>query len=55
MESKKFSILMCVKDGEKYLNEQIESIIKQDFSNWELIIVDDASIDNSCDDKRGGF
>ena len=47
MESKKFSILMCVKDGQKYLNEQIESIIRQDFSNWELIIVDDASVDNS--------
>ena len=38
---------MCIKDGEKYINKQIESIIKQDFGNWELIIVDDFSIDNS--------
>lgn len=38
---------MCIKDGEKYINEQIESIINQDFKNWELIIIDDCSVDNS--------
>lgn len=38
---------MCVKDGAQYINEQIESIINQDFSNWELTIVDDGSVDNS--------
>ena len=38
---------MCVKDGEEYLYKQIESIINQDFSNWELTVVDDGSVDNS--------
>ena len=47
MQPLRFSILMCVKDGEKYLKEQIESIINQDFTYWELLIVDDCSIDNS--------
>ena len=42
-----FTIIMCIKDGEKFINEQIESIINQDFKNWELIIIDDCSVDNS--------
>ena len=54
------SILMPVYNAEKYLNETIDTIKNQSFSNWELIIVDDGSIDNSkeiCtklmnDDKR---
>ena len=54
------SILMPVYNAEKYLNETIDTIKNQSFSNWELIIVDDCSIDNSkeiCtklmnDDKR---
>ena len=47
MKNIKFSIIMCIKDGEKYINEQIESIINQDFKNWELLIIDDCSKDNS--------
>ena len=43
----KFSIIMCIKDGEKYIDEQIQSIINQDFRNWELIIIDDCSKDSS--------
>ena len=41
------SILMPVYNAEKYLNETIDTIKNQSFSNWELIIVDDGSIDNS--------
>ena len=33
-------------NGEKYLNEAIESILSQTYSNWELIF-DNLSIDNS--------
>ena len=47
MKDPKFSILMCIKDGEKYIKEQIESIIKQDFKDWHLYIIDDCSKDNS--------
>ena len=43
----RFSIVMCVKEGSKYLEEQLLSIINQDFLNWQLFIVDDNSIDDS--------
>lgn len=49
MKYPRFSIIMCIKNGEKYIIEQIESIINQDFQNWQLIIIDDCSIDNSLE------
>ena len=33
------SIIMNCYNGEKYLNEALESIIKQDYKNWELSIL----------------
>ena len=54
-----FSIVMANYNNEKYIQEAIRSVISQIYSNWELIIVDDASTDNSIekitpflDDKR---
>ena len=41
------SILMAVYNGEKYLAEQIESILTQTFTDWKLIICDDNSGDKS--------
>ena len=41
------SIIMNCKNGEKYLEESIESVINQTYENWELIFVDNASNDNS--------
>lgn len=45
--NKLISIAMCTYNGEKYIHEQIESILKQTVSNIELIIVDDGSTDNT--------
>ncbi|RYX87335.1 glycosyltransferase [bacterium] len=39
------SIALCTYNGEKYLPEQLDSLIKQDYPNLEIIIVDDASRD----------
>lgn len=47
------SILMPVYNSEKFVVSAIKSIIDQNFTNWELIIVDDGSTDNSgriCDE-----
>lgn len=41
------SIIMPVYNCEKFLSESIESVISQSYQNWELIIVDDGSKDNS--------
>lgn len=43
----KVSVLMPVYNGEKYLQESIDSILKQTYSDFELIIIDDGSTDNS--------
>lgn len=41
------SILMANYNNGKYLKEAIRSVFDQTYTNWEVIIVDDASTDNS--------
>lgn len=43
----KVAICLAVYNGEKYLETQIESILKQDYENWHLYIRDDGSQDKS--------
>ena len=43
------SVLMSVYNGKRYLRESIESILDQTFQDFEFVIVDDASTDNSVD------
>lgn len=40
---------MPVHNGEKYLREAIDSILNQTFHDYEFIIIDDGSMDNSVD------
>ena len=41
------SIIMNCYNGDKYLNEALQSIINQTYENWELIFWDNLSSDNS--------
>ncbi|GAX48164.1 glycosyltransferase family 2 protein [Pseudolactococcus reticulitermitis] len=43
------NILMSTYNGEKFVAEQIESIQKQTYTDWNLIIRDDGSTDKTCD------
>ncbi|MEJ7778039.1 MAG: glycosyltransferase family 2 protein [Daejeonella sp.] len=43
------SIVMCVYKGERYLRQQIESILAQTYPEIELLILDDLSTDSSID------
>ncbi|MWV61540.1 glycosyltransferase [Helicobacter saguini] len=45
--SPKFSIISPVYNHEKYVGFMIDSVLSQDFKDFELIIVDDFSSDNS--------
>lgn len=42
-------ILLSTYNGEKYLRQQIDSIINQTYTNWKLIIRDDGSSDKTFD------
>lgn len=47
------SVILPVYNGERYLASAIESILRQSFESWELIVMDDGSTDKSpsiCDD-----
>lgn len=44
---KKISIVLPTYNGEKYLRKSIESVLNQTYQNWELILVNDCSTDDS--------
>ena len=45
----RISVLMPVYNGARYLSEAIESVLNQTFSDFEFLIVNDGSIDNSAE------
>ncbi len=49
MTKPKVSVILSAFNREKYLGEAIDSILAQEFRDFELILVDDASTDNSAE------
>ena len=42
------SIVLPIYNGEKYMRKSIDSVLAQTYANWELLIVDDGSTDNTA-------
>lgn len=50
-----FSVVVPIYNAERYLKSTIESVIKQSFNDWQLILVNDGSDDDSltiCNEYR---
>ena len=43
------SVIMSVYNGERYLAEAIESVRRQTFQNWELVVINDCSTDTTSE------
>ena len=41
------SVIMAAHNADKYIVETIESVLSQNYTNWELIVTDDASTDTT--------
>ena len=48
----KFSIIMCAYNVEEYIERAIDSVYKQNYKNYELIIVNDGSTDKTLQKVR---
>ena len=43
------SVIINVRNGAQYLREAIDSVLAQTFADWELVLWDDCSTDNSAE------
>ena len=47
MEKEKVSIIVPMYNAEKFIGKTIESVLSQTYENWEMLIMNDVSTDNS--------
>lgn len=52
MMQEKISIIVPVYNAENYIEETIRSVLAQDYENWELLLVENGSTDNSIEKIR---
>jgi glycosyltransferase involved in cell wall biosynthesis len=52
MNNSLVSVIIPVKDGERFLAEAIKSVLEQDYSPLEIILVDDGSTDGTAEIAR---
>ena len=43
----RMGVIMAVRDGAPFVGEAVESVLAQDFRDWELVVVDDGSTDET--------
>ncbi|MCR8935508.1 glycosyltransferase family 2 protein [Pseudomonas sp. A4] len=49
LSSRRVAVLMCTFNGQRFLSEQLASIAAQTHENWEVVISDDGSTDQTLD------
>lgn len=49
MQDNLVSVIMPMHNSARFVKASIESVIGQTYAQWELLVVDDGSSDNSCD------
>ena len=49
MESREIVVLLAAYNGEKYIREMIDSVLGQDYKNFNLVLSDDGSTDGTKD------
>ncbi|WP_256002392.1 glycosyltransferase [Pedobacter deserti] len=49
MKNELISIALCTYNGEKHIEAQLDTLLAQDYPNFEVVIVDDCSADSTYD------
>ena len=49
VSSGKISVIIPVHNAEKYIDKAVQSVMEQNYTNWELLLIENGSEDASLD------
>lgn len=49
VSSGKISVIIPVHNAEKYIDKSVQSVMEQNYTNWELLLIENGSEDASLD------
>lgn len=55
IETPLVSVVIPSYNAESFIGSTIKSVLSQSYVNWELLVIDDGSVDNTCDVVRRFF